>query len=97
MISLSRKTEVPCTKGQSPRGKRAQHTFYIILIGSAFLDLLFLDPKLLTDPPRVMGSENAAVVRDEHFWNTIGANGLVKDGKKCSGILPQRNGRSQDR
>ena len=65
---------------KAPVGHTPLHTkrrFYIILIGSAFFDLFFLDAELLADAAGCMGDEDTAVIRDQDFRNAMLANRRV--------------------
>jgi hypothetical protein len=69
----------------------AKRCFSIILRGFSFFDLLFLDAELRTYPPGVVGKKDAAIIRDQHFGNTVPANRSIEDSEKGFGILAHRD------
>jgi len=58
--------------------------FYVILIGTPFLDFLFLDPKPLTRPSRIMGGKDAPVVRNQDLWHSKMTHRIIEHRKNAS-------------
>jgi hypothetical protein len=53
---------------------------------------LFLNPKLFTDPPGVMGNEHTAIVRDQHLGNAVPAHRSVDYASSKITTLDQQEG-----
>src|SRR6266704_2036154 len=57
--------------------------FYIILIGTFFLNLLFFDAKQLTHLSGLIGDKHRAVIRDQDFGDAILSNRTAKHCENC--------------